>query len=194
MFRLLWVVMLAVALLAGATAAQNYGAFEGEFDFRWLKDGRNMMLLKPLKYTDPSGVEWPVPTGAETDGASIPQVFWSIAGGPFEGPYRDAAVVHDYYCQMRSRSWRDTHLVFYNAMRAAGVGEVKAKTLYGAVYYFGPRWGIGAAAKGPGGERGLTEEDQKRFVTQLERWIETNQPDLDALNRELDNPSFPNFP
>lgn len=36
-----------------------------------------------------------VKKGFVTDGASIPRIFWSIIGGPFEGPLLFAAVVHD---------------------------------------------------------------------------------------------------
>src|SRR6266436_814094 len=98
--------------------AQAFGRFVGNLQFEWLIDGRNMRLLVPFGYVDPGGASWDVPPGAVTDGASIPRVFWSIAG-PFEGKYRDAAVVHDYYCVTQSRSWRDTHLMFYRAMRAS---------------------------------------------------------------------------
>src|SRR3981189_2679384 len=93
--------------------AQGFGRFEGEFDFRWLPDGRNMRLLGPLRYIDQEGQIWDVPAGAETDGASIPRVFWSLVAAPFEGPHRNGAVVHDWYCQTQSRTWRATHLVFY---------------------------------------------------------------------------------
>jgi Protein of unknown function (DUF1353) len=43
-----------------------------------------------------------VPAGAIVGGASIPQVFWSIIGGPFEDKYREASVIHDYYCEQKS--------------------------------------------------------------------------------------------
>src|ERR1035441_4686270 len=44
---------------------------------------------------DPDGLEWKAPKGLVTDGASIPQIAWTPVGGPFEGLYRLAAVVHD---------------------------------------------------------------------------------------------------
>jgi hypothetical protein len=181
---------LGVFLVDSEAQSQNYGTFSGGLHFEWLKDGRNMRLLTPFGYTDPSGREWDVPPGAITDGASIPRVLWAFAG-PFEGQYRDAAVVHDFFCVVRTRTWRDTHQMFYSAMRAAGVDAVTAKTMYGAVYYFGPRWGIGAASKGPGAEQGLTLEEEKQLVNNLRLWIEKSDPDIQDIDRQLDTSGPP---
>ena len=66
--------------------------------------------------------------------------FWSIIGGPFEDKYREASVIHDHYCDEKTDTWQNVHLVFYNGMRAHGVDPLKAKLMYAAVYNFGPRW------------------------------------------------------
>lgn len=112
----------------------------------WLADGRSMRLKRPFGFSEGSGRDWPVPAETIVDGASIPRVFWSLIGGPFEGPYRNASVVHDYYCDVQSRPWQETHRVFYQAMLCSGVGTIRAKTMYYAVYRFGPRWTSGPAA------------------------------------------------
>jgi YD repeat-containing protein len=91
-------------------------------------------------YLEADGLHWPVPRGATVDGASIPQALWSILGGPFEGKYRDASVVHDYYCAVRSADWQAVHRMFYRAMLVSGVSAPRAKLLYAAVYFAGPRW------------------------------------------------------
>jgi lysozyme family protein len=112
----------------------------------WLDDGRHMRLGRPFGYVEESGREWPVPAETVVDGASIPRVFWSLIGGPFEGRYRNASVVHDYFCDVQTRAWQETHRVFYEAMLCSGVGTIRAKTMYYAVYRFGPRWTTGPAA------------------------------------------------
>lgn len=61
-------------------------------------------------------------------------------GGPFEGQYRNASVVHDVACVKKSEKWEDVHRMFYYAMRAGGVSETRAALMYAAVYKFGPRW------------------------------------------------------
>jgi Protein of unknown function (DUF1353) len=182
-----WVLLLFVSVTVLAARSQPIGSFDGELVFKWGRDGRTMTLLNPFSYTDPKRVVWEVPSGAITDGASIPRILWTIAGGPFEGKYRDAAVIHDYYCEVQTRPWRDTHLVFYNAMRTAGVDDVTAKTFYAAVYYFGPRWGIGTASKGPGAQQSLTLDQERQVVDNLRAWIEKSDPDVAQISELLDS-------
>jgi len=116
------------------------GFFSGELQVEFLSDGRLMKLKKRYKFTGPDGVQWPVPKGAVTDGASIPRIFWPIVGGPFEGKYRNAAVVHDYYCSQRVRQAQAVHKMFYDAMIASDVKMRDAKILYFAVRLGGPKW------------------------------------------------------
>ena len=61
-----------------------------------------MRLLRDFQYIDPSGTTWTAPANSTIDGASIPQIFWSIIGGPFEGEYRDASIVHDTECESKN--------------------------------------------------------------------------------------------
>lgn len=121
--------------------AGEFGHYEGlEPKIQLGADGRSGTLLAPLQYTQPNEVAWPVPTGAWLDGASIPRPLWSLVGGPYEGKYRNASIIHDHYCITRSKSWRDVHRMFHDAMRCSGVGRAKAAILYYAVFRFGPRW------------------------------------------------------
>ena len=114
--------------------------YEGEPVTRWLKDGRRVQLLEPFAFVDDAGLRWEVPSHAIVDGASIPKPLWSLIGGPFEGPYRDASIVHDWYCDVRSRPWRDVHRMFHAAMIASAVSPYFARLLYAGVYMGGPRW------------------------------------------------------
>jgi hypothetical protein len=114
--------------------------FSGPVKAEWLNDGRHMKILERLTYSDPYCRQWEAPAGAIVDGASIPQLAWSLIGGPFEGKYRDASVIHDVACEERSAPWEYVHLVFYYAMLAKGVDRLQAKIMYAAVYHFGPRW------------------------------------------------------
>jgi hypothetical protein len=120
--------------------AESNGRFVGQVVTKWEDDGRQMTVVEPFQFIDPHDRRWSVPRGIAVDGASIPQIFWSIIGGPFEGKYRNASVIHDYYCKTRSRRWQDVHLVFYEAMLASGVADPQALLMYKAVEQFGPRW------------------------------------------------------
>lgn len=105
-----------------------------------LPDGRDIKLLSEFSFHDSNSISWVVPKGATVDGASIPQIFWSFMGGPFEGRYRDASIIHDWYCDVRVRTWEATHRTFYEAMLVSGVSQLKAKVMYFAVRWGGPRW------------------------------------------------------
>jgi len=118
----------------------KWGYYSGYVEARWENDGRNMVLLRELRYTDPQGVTWIAPAGSEVDGASIPRSLWSIMGGPFEGKYRNASVLHDVAYEQHNKPWQECDRMFYNAMRCSGVGAVEAKTMYYSLYKFGHHW------------------------------------------------------
>ena len=118
----------------------DFGRFEGDVVASWDADGRNMTLREKLTYVDSQNRRWTAPAGSVVNGASIPSPFWTFVGGPFEGQYRNASVVHDVGCVEMTETWEDVHRMFYDACRCGGVDETKAKTLYYAVYHFGPRW------------------------------------------------------
>ena len=125
---------------AKATAQAQTGKFVGDVVARWNADGREMTLMEPFEYIDLEEVSWKVPVGTTVDGASIPQFFWSLIGGPFDGMYRNASVVHDFYCQVRTRPYRKVHNVFREAMETSGVSPRKSWLMFQAVNKFGPRW------------------------------------------------------
>lgn len=132
------IITLAIGPLA---TAQTWGRYNGPPQVEFTRDGRYVRLLRDFVYTDPKGQQWKAPRGWLVDGASIPRPLWAVAGGPFAGPYRDASIIHDFYCDRKSRPWLEVHRTFYFAMRASGVSEAEAREKYLAVYKFGPRWG-----------------------------------------------------
>jgi hypothetical protein len=119
---------------------EDFGKFVGRVVAQWDDSGREMVLTEPFGYLDPEGNKWDAPAGSKIDGASIPKFAWSFIGGPFEGKYRNASVIHDVACDQKQRPWDKVHETFYYAMRASGVDDNVASTMYGAVYFFGPRW------------------------------------------------------
>jgi len=130
----------ALLLAFRSTEASAAARFDSLPQTEWEKDGRIMRLLRELTFIDAKGNSWIVPVNARLDGASIPQLFWSIMGGPFEGKYRRASIVHDYYCSRRNRQWPTVHRMFYEGMIVDEVAVDQAKIMYAAVRVFGPRW------------------------------------------------------
>ena len=125
---------------AVAKRSHKWGYYSGFVEARWENDGRTMTLLSELRYVDPDGNVWLAPAGSKVDGASIPRSLWTFMGGPFEGRYRNASVLHDVAYEEKNRPWQDCDRMFYNAMRCSEVSAVEAKTMYYALYRFGHHW------------------------------------------------------
>src|ERR1044071_6010135 len=118
----------------------QWGYYSGDPILKWNSDGRTMTVMSEFSYTDPHGAIWDAPAGSVTDGASIPRYLWSLIGGPFEGRYRNASILHDVAYEKHNRPWQDCDRMFYNAIRCSGVSAVEAKTMYYALYKFGHHW------------------------------------------------------
>lgn len=112
------------------------GIPEGGIVIRWSKPeiGEGLRLYRPARE------KWISPTGSVVNGASIPQLFWSVVGGPLEGKYRNASIVHDTECERMGESSDAVHRMFYEGCRCGGLTEQEAKAMYWAVFKFGPRW------------------------------------------------------
>ncbi|MEP6937271.1 MAG: DUF1353 domain-containing protein [Chthoniobacterales bacterium] len=149
-----------------------------------------MVLLSEMRYSDPKGQVWVAPAGAKVDGASIPRAFWSFMGGPFEGRYRAASVLHDVAYDDKSRPWQECDRMFYNAMRCSGVSAAEAKTMYYALYRFGRHWKFAARKAEPvavlsseideGNARRATAVDPEE-VSAIQQWIRENDPSLSQI-------------
>ena len=146
-----------------AATDHPFGYFPERPQLEWLDDGRLMQLLRDFLYIDQTSTKWLAPKGAKTDGASIPRILWSFVGGPFEGQYRNAAIVHDTECDAKIHDWRAVHRMFYNASRAGGVGWIKANLMYAAVYAFGPHWKLAEATAA----LKITPRQAKEYLTRL---------------------------
>ncbi len=122
---------------------EYFGEFTGEPSLKVKNndEGRpTFVLLEDFSFKDPNGFLWTTPKKWEVDGASIPQFVWSLFGGPMSGKYIYASIIHDRYCDTRERTAHDTHRNFYYGMKASGVSEGKANSMYWAVRTFGPSW------------------------------------------------------
>jgi len=173
--------------------ATKWGYYSGEPVTRWSPDGRNMILVTELRYTDPKGEVWVAPAGSVTDGASIPRYLWSLIGGPFEGQYRNASVLHDAAYEKKNRPWQDCDRMFYYAMRCSGVNAVEAKTMFYALYKFGHHWKFpikrGKPVKYEGALVARGEEIPRAIpvspteINQARNWISNTDPSLEQIER-----------
>lgn len=75
-----------------------------------------------------------VPSGFDTDFASIPRIFWSILHPT--GLYGKAAVIHDYTYRHRLYSRKKCDDIFLEGMKVLGVDSWKCFVIYWAVRLF----------------------------------------------------------
>lgn len=126
--------------------ANRKGRYEGRAIVEFGDEQRIVRLVERFAFIDCQEKTWEVPADARVDGASIPRLLWTIIGGPFEGRYRNASIIHDWYCDRRTRPWERVHEIFYEAMLTSGVSATQARILYTGVLLGGPRWSLTAVA------------------------------------------------
>jgi len=174
-------------------AGTKWGYYNGDPITKWNRDGRTMTVMNTLTYTDPHGEVWDAPAGSIVDGASLPRYLWSIMGGPFEGQYRNASVLHDVSYDRHNRPWQDCDRMFYNAMRCSGVDVVEAKTMYYALFKFGHHWKFpikrGKPVKYEGGLVARGEEIPRAIpvnpaqISEARDWINNTDPSLEQIEQ-----------
>ena len=125
------------------------GRYTGQLILEPLQGSQRLKTVLDFGFLDADGRHWPVPPGTSVDGASIPKALLSLWGGPWQGEFRKASVVHDYHCAARRADWQSVHRMFYRAMLVSGVSEPHAKLVYAGLYFAGPRWEdmVGAPAR-----------------------------------------------
>jgi Protein of unknown function (DUF1353) len=177
------------AWVRGASRQSNkWGHYSGYVEARWENDGRNMTLLSELRYTDPRGAVWIAPAGSVVDGASIPRSLWSLMGGPFEGKYRNASVLHDVSYGQKTKPWQECDRMFYDAMRCSGVGAAEAGTMYYALRKFGHHWKAPKAAPVKVGEEivARAEPVDQADINSTRDWIRSSNPSPEQIEQRAD--------
>jgi hypothetical protein len=178
-----------------AEKPQNkWGHYSGYVEARWENDGRSMTLLSELRYTDPKGVIWIAPAGSQVDGASIPRTLWTFMGGPFEGKYRNASVLHDVSYEQKTRPHEVCDRMFYNAMRCSGVSAVEAGTMYYSLRKFGRHWKAPKAEPVKVGDDIVARAEEVRRATPANSsdinatrdWIRNSDPSLQQIEQRAD--------
>ncbi len=170
-------------------STEKKGVFEGKVVAEWLDEegaDRKMKLREDFAFIDFDSVKWAVPNGWIVDGASIPEILFSIFGSPFVGDYRKASVVHDYYCDVKTASWQEVHRMFYDACIAAGVGWKKI-IMYAAVYQYGPRWETAKyRIRGVEPTKSWVPEYNEQKFKELCQWIEAENPSVSELEKRME--------
>ena len=116
------------------------GKFTTDLDLRWLHTENGVLywkLLSDLIYISDNNERFIIPVGFETDGATVPRIFWPIF--PPMWKYSKAAVLHDYLIVSGIKSFPEANELFREAMRSLHVNGTQEWIMYKAVclwYWF----------------------------------------------------------
>jgi hypothetical protein len=102
------------------------------------------------------------------------------------GKYRNASVLHDVAYEEQKVSPQEADLMFYNAMRCAGVGATTAKTMYYVLLRHGRHWKHRQAAPSDQPANRPTAV-APRDVDEIQKWIRANDPSLDEIQDRADD-------
>jgi uncharacterized protein DUF1353 len=133
-------------------------------------------------------VVWIAPAGSEVDGASIPRSLWSLMGGPFEGKYRNASVLHDVAYDQKTRPWSQCDRMFYNAMRCSGVSAVDAGMMYYSLRKFGHHWKAPKAEPVKVGDESVARAEpvNQGDINATRDWIRNSDPSVQQIEQRAD--------
>jgi hypothetical protein len=77
--------------------------------------------------------------------------------------------------------------MFYEALLASEVDAVSAKTMYMAVFTFGPRWVLEGNARGDIELPALEVEEQELALKSLREWVEKNNPSIRQIESRVES-------
>ncbi|PUB79758.1 MAG: hypothetical protein DBO99_02810 [gamma proteobacterium symbiont of Ctena orbiculata] len=187
-FKRTFILIITAMCSFDASSDEYFGRFLDKLKGVFISDAKPRPQFKTeqdFRFEDPNGLLWLTPSGTHVDGASIPQFFWSIIGGPFEGSYINASVIHDHYCRTKERTAHDTHRNFYYGMRASNVPEWKAELMHWAVSTFGPSWKLEKRVVMSQKCINIDVNTKKCKTTPTIKMITVSEPPVDLSNPEV---------
>lgn len=97
------------------------------------------LKVKLLDFNKNKVYEFSIPKMYSWDGATIPRIFWRLIGAKTSPEFLIPSMVHDWMCCYHSSVGHDRNFssrIFRGLLLAAGVGKIKAQTMYLAVDNF----------------------------------------------------------
>lgn len=95
-------------------------------------------LLEPLSF-EYNGVQYIIPRGFVSDGASVPRVLWRLLDPPITAATLIPSVKHDYTYRIKPKIMTRTEAdkLYYDDLRSNGYNWFKCQTVYAGLRLFG---------------------------------------------------------
>ena len=104
------------------------------------EDERGNVLTVFYNYrVDYNGKTFLIPRGFESDGASVPRLFWSLVFSPTDSHAATAGICHDWIYRDQPEGWtrEEADRMFYALLIEFGVNVASAQSAYLALRLFG---------------------------------------------------------
>lgn len=184
----------AAACICNFAEAADPGGFSGKLVLELLEEiGNNhqFRLLDDLAFVDERGKVWSAARDGIVDDEALPREFQTLPGVPYVGEYRKAAIIHSFHSRARTEPWKEVHRALYRASIAEGVGEMRARSLYAAVYAGAWRWELRGSSCFRSCHAAAPSLTWKPATTVAEiqpvmEWVARESPDLDEIDERLD--------
>ncbi len=193
--RILAAALLWSACITAADSGETAGGFfQGKVIVEWLDDPYvlKMRMTQDFAFRHSDGDTWVVPANAIVDGNSLPTLFVSFIGRPFDSSFRKTALVYDHAAKSKQRSWKDAQRMFHEAAIVEGVMPVEAKVMYLLLNAAGLRWAERGDRDcyGRCHRRDANLEWSPRVrdedVLALVSWVRSEDPSLDGIEQQVD--------
>ena len=187
--------LIVLALLSGLALAAERGRFQGSVILEWVDDSpfiAAMRLVEPFSYQQANGKSWVVPADTMLDGRFASPLFSTLMGHPFEGGFRNTAVIYDYVVKDMTQPWPEAQRMFFEASIVEGVLPNEAKIMYTLMNAGGTRWAerrssscFNSCHAGDGelSWRPLVDDDK---VIALVSWVRQTDPSLEDIERRVE--------
>ena len=91
--------------------------FFGKIIVEWISEDQYIVEIdETFWFIDSKGIRWTVPKGTKANGASIPRMLWPSVGSPLGGRYLAAAVLHEHYSTVKTRTAESVNQMFFEAL------------------------------------------------------------------------------
>ena len=178
---------------ASVTAANGAepGGFEGKIVVERIDEGfvPSMRVVEDFGFRQAMGKFWQVRRGEVLEGKGMPPLLCDLVGSPYEGSFRNAAMVYESATQRRTEKWDEAQRMFFEAAVAEGVALRDAKVMYLLLAIQGSRWEVLGSSRCFGSCHGVSGPLEWRPVIneartgELVNWVRTADPKLEEIDR-----------